>query len=737
MGQTVDISTIEAIVRRASRRLRGQRALDGATTAVIVAAVASLLIVFFVRTGRIDQDLGWWALLIAPWVMVLAGAAIASRRRDSAESVARHVDRASGLSDRLSTAIAFDRMLARDEVPESGNEDREVTRELMRAAIRDGVAVVASARVEAATPYRWPRDLRAALGFAVVCALAAGVALPPTGTQPRLYAAVPDYGAPGTVVQLQGSDLLSGAVLATSATARSSPSNASVFLGEATMARPVSIRQWTSSGISVVVPADAPLGETRLTAYLGKTVIGPVRFVVVDAKDKRFHKEDAVAIEEDELEYIRTVLSDIRMTARQDDAKELDDYIAKVEKLLEQAERGELNKEQLLREMEKAQAELNDRAEPDQDEVAKQLADTGKELASDPLTQELGKALQNNDLEQAKKELEKLADQLDKNQLSEMDRKKLAKTLEKTGKEFDKRQLKLEDKQKRDLFDLEEQIRRLEKEKLDAKTDLEREDAERRLEKKKEALQKLAKEQKEENLSAQREAVKRLHKDLESAAEQLQKRQDQNPQQDQQASGKLKDAARETGRVEQEQRKQAAQKKVASQMEELKEAMRRAKQKGNKGPQSPFGKDRKQSDFMARARGQQGSRAPWKPGQGKGQGQGQGQGQQGQPPGQGSGGQQPGGNSWGTGHDDNLTGDPTAKGGHTKDEDLQGVQGKSGPSRRETILSAAQKGFATAKYQQVYADYKRVIEEVMRSEKVPSSYKYYVKRYFNQIKPKN
>jgi hypothetical protein len=597
--------------------------------------------------------------------------------------------------------------------------------------------VVASARVEAATPYRWPRDLRAALGFAVVCALAAGVALPPTGTQPRLYAAVPDYGAPGTVVQLQGSDLLSGAVLATSATARSSPSNASVFLGEATMARPVSIRQWTSSGISVVVPADAPLGETRLTAYLGKTVIGPVRFVVVDAKDKRFHKEDAVAIEEDELEYIRTVLSDIRMTARQDDAKELDDYIAKVEKLLEQAERGELNKEQLLREMEKAQAELNDRAEPDQDEVAKQLADTGKELASDPLTQELGKALQNNDLEQAKKELEKLADQLDKNQLSEMDRKKLAKTLEKTGKEFDKRQLKLEDKQKRDLFDLEEQIRRLEKEKLDAKTDLEREDAERRLEKKKEALQKLAKEQKDENLSAQREAVKRLHKDLESAAEQLQKRQDQNPQQDQQASGKLKDAARETGRVEQEQRKQAAQKKVASQMEELKEAMRRAKQKGNKGPQSPFGKDRKQSDFMARARGQQGSRAPWKPGQGKGQGQGQGQGQQGQPPGQGSGGQQPGGNSWGTGHDDNLTGDPTAKGGHTKDEDLQGVQGKSGPSRRETILSAAQKGFATAKYQQVYADYKRVIEEVMRSEKVPSSYKYYVKRYFNQIKPKN
>jgi hypothetical protein len=78
----------------------------------------------------------------------------------------------------------------------------------------------------------------------------------------------------------------------------------------------------------------------------------------------------------------------------------------------------------------------------------------------------------------------------------------------------------------------------------------------------------------------------------------------------------------------------------------------------------------------------------------------------------------------------------TEKGGHTKDEDLQGVQGK-GPSRRQSILAAAQKGFAKVGYQEVYADYKRVVEEVMRSEKVPSSYKYYVKRYFNQIKPKN
>jgi hypothetical protein len=158
--------------------------------------------------------------------------------------------------------------------------------------------------------------------------------------------------------------------------------------------------------------------------------------------------------------------------------------------------------------------------------------------------------------------------------------------------------------------------------------------------------------------------------------------------------------------------------------------MRRAKQKGNKGPQDPFNKQGKNQDFIARARGQQsGQGQSWKPGQGQGQGQGQGSGQ---PGGQG---QQQGGDTWGVGHDDNLTGDPTAKTGNTKDEDVQGQQGKQGNSTRETILAAAQKGFAQQGYQKVYAEYQRIVEEVMRTEKLPSSYRYFVKRYFAKIHP--
>lgn len=751
MGHPIDISQIEGIVRRASRRLRWQSAFEGAATFTILAAAFALVAVFLVRAELIGETLGLVLLVLSPFIAI-GGAAAGALRAEPDEKIARRVDRASGLSDRLSTALAFQRMLSRGELAEDG-DDPATTRELMKAAIADGVSAAPRARIEAATPFRRPRDLRVALGFVAVSALAAGLALPSSKIAPQLHFATPDHGAPGTEVVLRGAELLTGASFASSSSSSSSsttpapsalPQNGAVFLGEGATARPATIRAWQRDAITVVIPAEAPLGETQLTAYLGKQAIGPVRFVVVDAKDQRFHKEEAVAIEEQELEYLRALLSDIRMTAKQDEAKALDDYVAKVEKLLEQAERGELTKEQLLEEMEKAKSELDKGAEPSEDEIAKELQKTGEELAKDELTKELGKALQKNDLEKAKEEMEKLAEKLEKNELSEKQKEQLAKQLDKAAEQFEKRQEQKQQQQEQKQQELEEQVRRLEKEKREAKNDEEKEDAERRLQKKKEELEKLQKDQEERDQSAQREAVKRLHKEMDQAAEQLQKRDQDQQQQQQQASRNLKDAARETSRVQEEQRKQTAQKKVASQMEDLKEAMRRAKQKGQKGPQNPFGKDQKQKDFQARTQGKQGSRTAWKPNQGKGQGQ-QGQGQQGQQGGQGQQGQgqqgpgqqgqDPGGSKWGDGHDENLVGESTEKGGHTKDEDLQGIQGK-GPSRRQTILAAAQKGFATAKYQEVYADYKRIVEEVMRSEKVPSSYKYYVKRYFNQIKPK-
>jgi hypothetical protein len=158
--------------------------------------------------------------------------------------------------------------------------------------------------------------------------------------------------------------------------------------------------------------------------------------------------------------------------------------------------------------------------------------------------------------------------------------------------------------------------------------------------------------------------------------------------------------------------------------------MRRAKRRGSRGPQDRFGRNQRNQDFGRRARGGQGNRKSWKPGQ-----NGQGSGKNGNKPGQKGGkGQQQGGKEHGDGTDPDLLGESTPKSGDIKDESLQGVHGK-GPSTRETILTAAEKGFANRSYEKVYARYRTVVEEVINAEKVPAGYKYYVKKYFQKIKP--
>ena len=108
------------------------------------------------------------------------------------------------------------------------------------------------------------------------------------------------------------------------------------------------------------------------------------------------------------------------------------------------------------------------------------------------------------------------------------------------------------------------------------------------------------------------------------------------------------------------------------------------------------------------------------PGDKSGQGQGQGQ---------------PGGDSAGTQHDPNLLGNPTQLDAKRRLTKVTGKEG-AGPTRSETILGAAERGFASAPYRQVYKDYTGVSEQVMSKERVPPGYRFYVKRYFQMIKPR-
>jgi hypothetical protein len=207
MAQVTDTSAIQRLVRGARVRIRTQWALEGATTATVLAATLALVSIFAVRTQAIAPASGMY-LLIAAGALIIVGAIVSASRRLDDETVARRIDRASNLADRLSTAIAFERAL-RTNAP-TGDNDADTTADLMQAAIRDGVRAAPRANIRAAAPFAVPKDWRAALGFLAISALAAGLAIPRPDVTPRIHSIDKDKARPGVEVTIQGENLIPG-----------------------------------------------------------------------------------------------------------------------------------------------------------------------------------------------------------------------------------------------------------------------------------------------------------------------------------------------------------------------------------------------------------------------------------------------------------------------------------------------------------------------------------------------
>lgn len=114
-------------------------------------------------------------------------------------------------------------------------------------------------------------------------------------------------------------------------------------------------------------------------------------------------------------------------------------------------------------------------------------------------------------------------------------------------------------------------------------------------------------------------------------------------------------------------------------------------------------------------------------------GQGQGGGQQ-----NGGGGQGQQGQGWGSEHDPNVQGKQATnlKSG-TQDTQVQGNDTGQGGSRSEVILGAAERGFASKGYTKVYREYHTVAEEALEKDEIPGGYRFYVRRYFQLIRPRD
>ena len=473
--------------------------------------------------------------------------------------------------------------------------------------------------------------------------------------------------------------------------------------------------------------------------------------------------------------------------------------LQELQKLLEQVERGELTRQEAFSRLSELEQRLMQGKDGALEDLKQQLRKAGSELGEAKLSKELGQALVREDLDKAQSELKKLAAQAlarsENTQLSR-DKKALAQAFEQAarslaGKKDPAANPKREDpsdpaKQKdqwkeqtkneeltRKMQELRDEERSLKKKLQEKPGDQE---TERRLKKNQRELEQL--EQEKSQRDEARRELEQLEKDLERAAAEMQKQLDKMTPEQRQAMEQL---AEDMNRMADEVRKLQKQQKGRGQgmmaLGSIKTVLRRIARSAPGGGQE-------------KGQGQgQGQDGQGKPGQGKGQGQGKsgamkdfqnrangkgpGQGEEvlvegdgqgekgdgqvmilgegegtvllpgmsggdkgGRPPGQGGPGQgQPGGDGIGNQHDPNLLGNPTELGGKRRLTKITGKEG-AGPTRSETILGASERGFASAPYRKVYVDYAGVSEQVMSKERVPPGYRFYVKRYFQMIKPR-
>jgi hypothetical protein len=94
------------------------------------------------------------------------------------------------------------------------------------------------------------------------------------------------------------------------------------------------------------------------------------------------------------------------------------------------------------------------------------------------------------------------------------------------------------------------------------------------------------------------------------------------------------------------------------------------------------------------------------------------------------------GRRWGEGHDPKLQGKATNPKMTTEDTQVQGADTGQGGSRSQVILGAAERGFASRGYKRVYTEYHQVAEESIAKDEIPGGYRFYVKRYFQLIRPR-
>jgi len=482
---------------------------------------------------------------------------------------------------------------------------------------------------------------------------------------------------------------------------------------------------------------------------------------------------DAVDVTQDDLDAMREFLREVDQRLQTDEAKAA---TQEFNQLIEDLANKRLDRTEAFRRMQQLEDKLLQGREADAKALEEALKKMGEELKKSEMTKPAGEALENKNLSDAEKAMHDLAKKLreqgkgvDKAQLE-----KMREALKKAGEEQGKRAEALAQKREELKQDLLKQ-----KQKMGDAGASEQEKS--LLQKKERELERLDRES-EQQQKTQRE-LDRLDRELQKAAEDLLK--DMNMSADD-----LDQAAQDINRMAKQEMTQEEKEQLRQKLQELREMMRQQSQGGQ-------GQMQRLRTFQQRARGQGGQGGQQGQGQGGQQGQGQGQGQDGegqdgqgqqgqgqqagngQGHGQGQGGQkgqgqggQGGGETWilgpngekilmiaaqkggggqgggqggqgqgkgpgaGHGHDPNVQGGATNPKVGVQDTQVAGNDTGQGGSRSEVILGAAERGFASRGYQKVFREYHTVAEEALEKDEIPGGYRFYVRRYFQLIRPR-
>lgn len=462
---------------------------------------------------------------------------------------------------------------------------------------------------------------------------------------------------------------------------------------------------------------------------------------------------DAVTLNADDIDYFRDTIKE--MENRKQDP-EVQQSIDKFNQLVEDIANKRLERTEAFRRMEALDQDLKAGTAADKKAIEEGLKRIAEELRKSDMTKEAANALANQKLEEAEKHLKELAERMKKDPktFSPAELEKLKKALEEASKRNEERLKELE-RQREELKQEMDRLLKNKKERPDGGAD---EEEERLLRNKRRELERLNREIEQQRRASRQ--LSRLDRELAEAAANLARDLGLSAED-------LEASAEDLNRMAQEQMTDQDKEELRRRIQQLRELLR---QQGQGGQPRMVRLKR----FSERARG--GGGRPGQRGQGQQPGGDQPGGQQpgGQQPGSGDGeevwvvgpdgekvlimksagggasggsqpgggdspggqGDQPGGKSWGTGHDPNVSGNPTSPNMGTQDVTAAGVDTGQGPSRAEVIYGAAERGFVGKGYQKVFTEYETVAEKAIDKEDIPPGYRFYVQRYFQLIRPR-